>query len=575
MRGSSSHQIRSRRLQMKITRSLFRVPFYPLVFAATPVISLFIINRHELQVLDLVRPLLVSLAISVLAWSLSGVFVRSIKKAALAACVLIISVLIYEFAFLAAYSLPGDVIDEKIFLGTWLVLTVLLFGLAVWKLRISQRSFDDLTILLNSFGLALILLATLPAVPENLERLTAPARDPITRPVSEPTDDHWKKAELNDWTDVTRPDVYFLIVDAYARQDILQSRFAYDNSPFLTWLQSEGFFVGDRSHANYSSTHLSLTATLNAEYLHTLLPDSLLDHAPVEHRARSQYMATVLAERYIKRSRVHNLLDAAGYRFVANDSGYAITRKNPNSIGEALTGEITEFEEALLQMTVISPLVASTSEAIPFPMTKHELLLETFGELASIKPHSSPSFVFYHILSPHFPFSFREDGSQMLRHPVYDASAWVEDRSKLDGYREHYAQNYPKNVAGLNLHLKRVIKKILENTNRRAVVILQSDHGSSLGLVPTTNQDTDISERFGILNAIYLPDGTSRTGITAEMSSINTFPLIFNNVFGLDLPTHEDRAFLMDADLGFDEVTDRLQSQPKSDGSANKVGAGR
>lgn len=557
---------------MKTVKACLQFPWYPLFIAMAPVVSLFVINRVELRSLDLVRPLLASLAIAGLAWGLSEILVRSRQKAALAACILIISVLIYDYAFLAVL---GHGVDNSVFLRYWLVLTAIFFGVAVWRLRISQRSFNDLTLLFNSFGFALLLLAVFPAISESLDGPKTRMGDSMSQPVPGAIENQWKKAQQNNWADIKRPDVYYVILDAYARQDILDSRFGYDNAPFLSWLKSQGFLIGDRSHANYASTHLSLTATLNGEYLNTLLPETLLSEAPVEPRARNQFFVRVLADQYIKQSRVHELLGAAGYRFLSNDSGFTVTRKNPNSLGEALTGEITEFERTLLQTTVIYPLVASSSDAAPFAMTMHESLLRTFGELASIKPHSSPTFVFYHILSPHFPFSFKEDGSQALRHPVYDASAWVEDRNKLEGYHEYYRQNYPKNVAGLNLHLKKVLESILENTKRNAVVIVQSDHGSSLGLVPNSSGDTDIPERFGILNAIYLPNDIPSIGMTADMSSVNTFPLILNNTFGLDLPILKDKAFLVDQDLRSDEVTARLHGQAITRAKLREVGAGR
>ena len=146
---------------MKALKSLLRFPCYPLLIVIAPIVSLFVINRIELSILDLVRPLLVSLAFAGLAWCLSAILVGSGKKSALAACVLIISAFIYDYAFLVILSLLGDEIESKVFLGSWLFATALLFGLTVWKLRTSKRSFNDYTILLNSFGFALVLLAIL------------------------------------------------------------------------------------------------------------------------------------------------------------------------------------------------------------------------------------------------------------------------------------------------------------------------------------------------------------------------------------------------------------------------------
>ena len=62
-----------------------------------------------------------------------------------------------------------------------------------------------------------------------------------------------------------------------------------------------------------------------------------------------------------------------------------------------------------------------------------------------------------------------------------------------------------------------------------AVFILQSDHGSQLGMDPFDAAKADVPERFGL--------------------------------FGLDLPGLEDRAWFSIGDLDFTEVTDRLRQR--------------
>src|SRR5690606_17576463 len=40
---------------------------------------------------------------------------------------------------------------------------------------------------------------------------------------------------------VNKPDVYLLVFDRYAANNILQDSYGYDNSEFTEWLESEGF----------------------------------------------------------------------------------------------------------------------------------------------------------------------------------------------------------------------------------------------------------------------------------------------------------------------------------------------
>ena len=148
----------------------------------------------------------------------------------------------------------------------------------------------------------------------------------------------------------------------------------------------------------------------------------------------------------------------------------------------------------------------------------------------------------------------------MSLHPVYDSSEWFSDKLKMPGYLDWLKENYPKNVGGLNHHLKLALQEILDASGGKAIIVLQADHGSALGWVSESRDRTDIVERFGILNAIYLPAVYSQYGLEHSMSSVNTFPVIFNNVFGLEIPTRDNLAFYSEGDLEFEDVTLRLRN---------------
>ena len=55
------------------------------------------------------------------------------------------------------------------------------------------------------------------------------------------------------------PNIYHIILDAYARQDILKTRYNYDNSPFIDGLKQRGFIVANKAHTNYDETFLCST----------------------------------------------------------------------------------------------------------------------------------------------------------------------------------------------------------------------------------------------------------------------------------------------------------------------------
>jgi hypothetical protein len=358
------------------------------------------------------------------------------------------------------------------------------------------------------------------------------------------------------------PDFYFIILDAYARSDVLESRFDFNNSEMTEWLERQGFFVGHKSHSNYPWTHLSLGSTLNGEYLQTLIPDEISENQPQEHRRRYLYIKEVLGTEYVNNSRVQRFFSGLGYRIISNDSGHSLTRARHTSISQALIGGMNEFEEELLSRSIAQPLLQrykSSKRLHALQLSKYGRIVGALDNLAKIAEHPGPKFVFYHLLSPHEPFSFDSDGGPVDRHPVYDSSPWLADKLAMPGYAEWKKKSYPRNVQGLNHHLKRALRQLLNATARSAVVIVQADHGSSLGYRPESPEHTDMKERFGILNAIYLPPGLSRKGLNDSLSSVNTFPVVLNNVFDLDIKTLDDRAYYSRGDLQFVEVTERVR----------------
>ena len=73
------------------------------------------------------------------------------------------------------------------------------------------------------------------------------------------------------WTQSQPPDIYYIILDAYSRDDVLQDFYQYDNGPFISELEALGFYVARCSRSNYASTRLSLPSSLNMDYIDNLM----------------------------------------------------------------------------------------------------------------------------------------------------------------------------------------------------------------------------------------------------------------------------------------------------------------
>jgi hypothetical protein len=103
------------------------------------------------------------------------------------------------------------------------------------------------------------------------------------------------------------PDIYYIILDGYGREDILKELYHYDNSSFSQALNNRGFNITAQSQSNYIQTILSLASSLNMEYL-SGTPSTL----PI----RGQLMGL------IDQSRTRIFLELIGYQYVAFSTAF-------------------------------------------------------------------------------------------------------------------------------------------------------------------------------------------------------------------------------------------------------------
>ena len=64
------------------------------------------------------------------------------------------------------------------------------------------------------------------------------------------------------------PNVYYLILDEYARNDALLEYHDFDNSNFTQYLENKGFHVAKNSFSNYPMSVQSIPSTMNLSLIH-------------------------------------------------------------------------------------------------------------------------------------------------------------------------------------------------------------------------------------------------------------------------------------------------------------------
>ncbi len=212
-------------------KSVIDRPFHPLLFAAYPVLALLAWNLGELQPVAGLRSLAISLLLAGALWWGLGRLLHDAHKAAILTS--LVAVLFFSYGHVyqvtEGVSLAGVVVGRhRLLLVVW---AAALVGASAWMVR-RQAIPQGLTRFLN-ITVALALIVPLlqigsyqvKALAKGSQANAAPASPiALVPPAGQPL-----------------PDVYYIILDAYTRQDVLERVFSYDNQPFIQGLRDLGF----------------------------------------------------------------------------------------------------------------------------------------------------------------------------------------------------------------------------------------------------------------------------------------------------------------------------------------------
>jgi hypothetical protein len=510
---------------------------HPFLIGAFPIVSLYAHNVYETSASAMARPMAVTLAGTFVAWMVLRLVFGDSTRAGLATSLLVATCFGFRPINRAADYLWFNlswfwIIDiSPVNPLTLLGVLAILIGAAFLVIFRWLPQPARWTRALNTFT---FLLVALPAAGAMSARLGESGSE--RREAAPPT------GSDRGWA----PDIYFIMLDGYARSDVMKELFGFDNEPFLRRMEARGFFVARKSNSNYCQTRLSLASTLNANYLDKLLTPSTSDLLPI---------TDLIRDNMVIRS-----LRPLNYKFVTFETGFEPTNLPDADVHLMPRPGHPGFTQLLLEMT---PLDACLSEVVQVDRYKNLrdrtlYLLDHLPEVAGIP---EPTFTFAHILGPHPPFVFGENGEDVSPRRVLPGGKVRFHRERPFSTPEYFREGYRQEAIFLTDRIERAIDQILADSPKPPIIVLQSDHGSWLRYHPDDLEATDLRERFGILNCIYVPNRKVE-GLHDEMTSVNTFRAILKDVIGADLPPLEDRNYFspFHDPLEFTDVTRRLHS---------------
>jgi hypothetical protein len=324
------------------------------------------------------------------------------------------------------------------------------------------------------------------------------------------------------------PDVFFIILDMYPSNLVLEKYFGFNNKNFTNKLESLGFNVFYNSRANYSRTLLSLTSTLNMEYLH------------VDSDTVSKELTLEKLYDKLENGKVQSFFKKKGYNFYWFEGGYLPSKSHykKNEIFIPVSGTLYSRKETVdndflmyfLNNSILSPF----SERIKILSVDifRKRIENILVKLPITAKSKDAKFVFAHIMAPHPPFIFGKNGEKIY----YNENSMNRKSTFINQL------NY------INNRIINVLEKVINTKNgRNKIIIIQGDHGTR-EIVPNKiysfKQDW-AQEAFGNLNAVYFSDKMKNKKVDYH-SPVNTFRFIFNQEFNQNNSYLKDKNYYTD-----------------------------
>jgi hypothetical protein len=321
---------------------------------------------------------------------------------------------------------------------------------------------------------------------------------------------------------VAKPDVYLILLDEYLGSAGLKEYYQYDNTPFESFLQQKGFHICSKPASNYSYTMYSMASLFNMRYLTT---------ADLGNSKGYTYKT------------LGGLIDKSAVGFYFKHFNYSIHNYSPFVFaGLPATEPVTVLPrdiELITDRTMYTRLekrvvlgepqdkmnIAFIAKRLNKKIdATHERQMQAVLDAARKPPAQSPSFTYLHLLMPHKPFIYDSTGK------APDVYAMLSGGNRISGTDKLYLQY----LVYTNKRITRFINELYAATGGKAVIVVMSDHGYR-----DANSMPGRDFSFQPFNAVYLPNRDYHLWYDS-VSNVNQFPLLFNTLFGQQIPLKKD-----------------------------------
>jgi len=490
--------------------------WHPLLFAIYPVLTLYSSNMDETPFASFLFPFLVILGTSFVLWILINYFIKDLTKSSLILTSILILFFLYghfhtvlfnylssQFLYKANFKLINSFAKTDVVLHViMLVLFFLLIGLLVFFIKNKQTISPYITRFFNIMSLILVFFALSRMVLYGMKTIRYVSHDKLKKT----GEDHG----------LIKRDIYYIILDGYARKDVLKRYYGFDNSEFLNYLKQKNFYIVTNSYANYGWTFLSLASSLNYKYLNYLTDIAGKESGDVR-----------ILYKLIKKNRVAQFLKSQGYQFIHFNSTWGATLHNKYADKEIVYKKGV-FNDEFFRMLVCTTMLKVLDSFIVEDLA--DIHLYTFAKLEEIPEITEPTFTFAHMVLPHHPYIFDRYGNVKNHASLFD---------QFQSRKWSLKDDYLEQLQFVNKKIKEVINALIEKSDIPPLIIIQSDHGPQVFNIKRRHY---IKARMSNLNALFLPDHGDKW-LYNSLTPVNTFRVIFNYYFKTRYNILEDRIY--------------------------------
>jgi len=491
-------------------------PIHVFLFALFPLLLLFADNVEEIPLEDLLLPSLVSLLIIGILWIVTKIFVGGKKSALIISVFLILWISISQIRTIVI-NLEYEIIQifgsNKFLIPLFFIITIPVV-IYIIKRNISNDSISIVnTISIVIFAFLIFQVANYDFVDVNdYNTITENIQLPIIQ------------------SDVTeKPDVYFLVLDAYSGDITLQQDYNYDNSKFKNELKDRGFVVQKPSYSNYPNTELSIPSIMNMVYL-----DSIVDMV-----GKDSDDVQILIE-LRDGNNAMDMFNQNDYHLTYLFGGSSVSPSDDDEY-EILCGRgILNMNEDLQRSLVQTYFSISYLRTILYDDFRYHDLECSINEVMQFeKKNEKPQYVHIHLYLPHPPFIYDSEGNH------------VSDTFSHNRFDESLRDAYLEQLIFANKITLEMIDSI-QNRDANSVIILMSDHGGRLGVDWNNPTELDYYRAFNNLSAFYFPGHADE--LPENIAAVNTFRVFFNAYFDTDYELLEDRQMWYSPERPYDQT---------------------